>query len=90
MFFFSSPGIVSIVQRENNSSSSKTLERLMERSYYKDWVRLGLISPDYNLAVTKGQAYVSSMQNESFRVTTVNYRYTLANTYPALLLVPAK
>ena len=83
-------GLASIVQRDTNPSQSKTLERMMERSYYKDWVRLGLISPDYNLAVTKGQAYVSSMQHESFRVTTVNYRYTLANTYPALLLVPSK
>ena len=82
--------LASIVQSTTSSSSSKTLERMMERSYYKDWVRQGLISPEYNLAATKGQAYVSSMQNESFRVTTVNYRYSLALTYPALLLVPAK
>ena len=83
--------LASIVQSTTSgSSSSKTLERMMERSYYKDWIRQGLISPDYNLAATKGQAYVSSMQNESFRVTTVNYRYALAITYPALLLVPAK
>lgn len=80
--------LASIVQ--SSSSNSKTLERMMERSYFKDWVRIGLISPDYNLAVTKGQAYVSSMQNESFRVTTVNHRYNLAPTYPALLLVPSK
>lgn len=80
--------LASIVQ--TSSSSSKTLERMMSRSYYKDWVRLNLISSEYNLAATKGQAYASSMHNESFRVTTVNYRYNLATTYPALILVPAR
>ena len=73
-----------------STSTSKTLERMMDRSYYKDWVRLGLIAPEYNLAITKGQTYASSMQNESFRVTTVNYRYALAINYPSILLVPAK
>ena len=67
-----------------------TLERLMDRSYFKDWIRIGLISADYNLAASKGQSYASSMQNEVFRVTTINYRYAVAGTYPALLLVPAK
>ena len=59
----------------------------MERTYYKDWIRLGLIAPDYNVAISKGQTLGS---NESFRVTTVNHRYALAMTYPALLLVPYK
>ena len=63
---------------------------MMDRSYYKDWIRLGLIPPDYNLTGTKGQTYASTGQNESFRVTTVNYRYAVAVTYPALLLVPAR
>ena len=83
--------LASIVQTSSSSNStSKTLERMMDRSYFKDWIRQGLIAPDYNLAMNKGQTYSSSMSSEPFRVTTVNHRYSLANTYPALLLVPAK
>ena len=74
----------------SSNSTSKTLERMMDRSYFKDWIRQGLIAPDYNLALNKGQTYSSSMSSEPFRVTTVNHRYSVANTYPALLLVPAK
>ena len=82
--------LASIVQTSSSSSTSKTLERMMDRSYFKDWIRQGLIAPDYNLALNKGQTYSSSMTTEPFRVTTVNHRYNLASTYPALLLVPAK
>ena len=84
------PNALAAIVQTTTSSSSKTLERMMDRSYYKDWIRLGLIPNDYNLAGTKGQTYASAGQNESFRVTTVNYRYSVAPTYPALLLVPAR
>ena len=85
--------LAAIVSSNSSTSTSKTLERMMERSYYKDWIRLGLIPPDYNLTDrTKGQTYATSGsgQQDSFRVTTVNHRYAVANTYPALLLVPAR
>ena len=69
-----------------NPSNTKSLERLSERSYFKDWIRLGLIGSDYVLS-----AAGSKMQQptESFRVTTVNYRYSVASSYPALLVVPS-
>ncbi len=82
--------LASIVQTSSSSSASKTLERMMDRSYFKDWIRLGLIPADYNLTTSKGQAYSSTMANEPFRVTTINYRYSVAPTYPALLLVPSR
>lgn len=59
----------------------------MERSYFKDWIRLGLISQDYTLTTAKSQQY---HQHESFRVTTVNMRYSVTSSYPALLMVPAR
>lgn len=80
----------------STQSTSKTLERLMERSYYKDWIRLKLISAEHSLMSASGiknQGFASSSSHsdhESFRVSTVNYRYSMAITYPALLLVPAK
>lgn len=68
-------------QKAKNVLSS----RLSEKSYFKDWIRQGLISPDYNINY-KGQHH----SNESFRVSTVNNRYAVAETYPALLLVPSR
>ena len=69
-----------------NPSNSKSLERLSERSYFKDWIRLGLIGSDYVLTVAGSKTH---QPTDSFRITTVNYRYNVAPTYPALLVVPA-
>ena len=59
---------------------------MSERSYFKDWIRLGLIGPDYVLSVSGSKTH---QPTDSFRVTTVNYRYSVVSTYPALLIVPA-
>ncbi|CAG5102004.1 Similar to sbf2: Myotubularin-related protein 13 (Xenopus laevis) [Cotesia congregata] len=59
-------------------TDAKTLERLSERSYVRDWYRLGL-SPN-NLH--------NNRRNEPFRLTSVNCAYMMCRSYPALLVVP--
>lgn len=63
-------------------TDAKTLERLSERSYVKDWQRLGLC----NNSPTNGN---SRQRHDQFRITTVNSAYMLCRSYPALLVVPA-
>ncbi|XP_060530285.1 myotubularin-related protein 13 isoform X2 [Cylas formicarius] len=58
-------------------TDAKTLERMVERSYVKDWQRLGICSPINNKA---GQ--------DQFRLTSINSIYTVCRSYPALLVVP--
>ena len=78
----------------SSSSNTKTLERVMERSYFKDWLRLKLIPADYTVSSTssggKSATAATAMGEATFRVSTLNFRYQLAMTYPALLLVPSK
>ncbi|XP_069696125.1 myotubularin-related protein 13 isoform X2 [Periplaneta americana] len=63
-------------------TDAKTLERLSERSYVRDWYRLGLVSSN---ASTNSN---SRQHNEPFRITTVNSTYMMCRTYPALLVMP--
>ncbi|XP_037087660.1 myotubularin-related protein 13-like, partial [Pollicipes pollicipes] len=57
---------------------SVSMERLTERSYYRDWQRLGL-----------GQLTNATLKRmEPFRVTAVNSSYTVCRSYPALLPLP--
>ncbi|XP_025829760.1 myotubularin-related protein 13 isoform X2 [Agrilus planipennis] len=63
-------------------TDAKTLERLVERSYVKDWQRLGLCSPT-------GSPNSKQNRTEQFRLTTVNTLYMMCRSYPALLVVPA-
>ncbi|XP_043190119.1 myotubularin-related protein 13-like isoform X3 [Amphibalanus amphitrite] len=57
---------------------SVSMERLTERSYYRDWQRLGL-----------GQLTSSTLKRmEPFRVTAANSSYTICRSYPALLPLP--
>lgn len=58
---------------------SKTLEKLSERSYCKDFQRLGLGA--LNGSNNKGKS-------EGFRISSVNSNYTICRSYPALLVVP--
>ncbi|XP_076328826.1 myotubularin-related protein 13-like isoform X2 [Tachypleus tridentatus] len=59
---------------------SKTLEKITERSYCKDYQRLGLGT--VNSSATKNKT-------EAFRVTSVNSNYSVCRSYPALVAVPA-
>lgn len=52
-------------------TDAKTLERLTERSYVRDWQRLGLISS------TSASATSNTRQRETFRLTTVNSAYMM-------------
>ena len=87
--------------QSSSFSNTKTLERVMERSYFRDWLRLKLIPADYTVSSTSGggknaigataSATAAAATGEAtFRVSTINFRYQLAMTYPALLLVPSR
>ncbi|XP_044003006.1 myotubularin-related protein 13 isoform X2 [Aphidius gifuensis] len=60
-------------------TDAKTLERLSERSYVRDWYRLGLCPNGLH----------GNRKNEQFRLTSVNCAYMTCRTYPALLIVPS-
>ncbi|CAG9832784.1 unnamed protein product [Diabrotica balteata] len=61
-------------------TDAKTLERLQERSYVRDWQRLGICN--------NGGSSTNKVA-EQFRITSVNYLYMVCRSYPALLVVPA-
>uniref|UniRef100_A0A6A7FYR4 Myotubularin-related protein 13-like n=6 Tax=Hirondellea gigas TaxID=1518452 RepID=A0A6A7FYR4_9CRUS len=71
---------------------NKTLEKVTERSYYRDYQRLGLAGL---LPLTAAQASaVPSMaahttgKKTDFRITAANSTYQLCRSYPAVLSVP--
>lgn len=59
-------------------TDAKTLERLSERSYVRDWYRLGLYMSGTH----------TNHRNEPFRLSQVNCAYMMCRSYPALLIVP--
>lgn len=61
-------------------TDAKTLERLAERTYVRDWQRLGLCNS--NTSPTK-------QAGDQFKLTSVNSIYMMCRTYPALLVMPA-
>ncbi|KAJ8911049.1 hypothetical protein NQ315_004696 [Exocentrus adspersus] len=63
-------------------ADAKTLERLQERSYVRDWQRLGIWG-------SNDRSPTSKPTPDQFRLTTVNSIYMMCRSYPALLLVPA-
>nr|CAD7393185.1 unnamed protein product [Timema cristinae] len=62
-------------------TDAKTLERLSERSYVRDWYRLGLVSSTHTTSNNR-------QHSEPFRITTVNSQYMMCKSYPALLVMP--
>nr|XP_018897778.1 PREDICTED: myotubularin-related protein 13 isoform X2 [Bemisia tabaci] len=58
-------------------TDAKTLERMSERSYVRDWTRLGLTSSSS-----------SGKSKDPFKITTVNSVYMMCRSYPALLVMP--
>ncbi|KAK8735252.1 hypothetical protein OTU49_005586 [Cherax quadricarinatus] len=71
-------GLVGIREVDN-----KTLEKLSERSYHKDYMRLGLGSLGSNTTT------VPPRTKSEFRVTSSNINYQICRSYPALLSVPS-
>lgn len=61
------PNIVS------NGSDPKTLERVTERSYVRDWIRLGLV-PKNTSSTNIGQ---KNNNKEPFKITTLNSAYLM-------------
>lgn len=65
------PNIVS------NVSDPKTLERVTERSYVRDWIRLGL-APKNTSSTNIGQ---KNNNKETFKITTLNSAYLMCRRY---------
>lgn len=76
---FEIPGII-VPPSAPVVTDAKTLERLSERSYVRDWYRLGLCSSG---------PQNSNRRNEPFRLTSVNCAYMICRSYPALFIVPS-
>ncbi|XP_076069162.1 SET domain binding factor isoform X2 [Oratosquilla oratoria] len=79
-----SVGSVTALANVGREVDSKTLEKLTERSYYKDYQRVGLGS----LANASGSSVPSRTKCE-FRVTACNSNYQVCRSYPSLLSVPS-
>lgn len=62
-------------------TDSKTLEKMTESSYCRDFQRLGLSSSSSGSSNQRNKL-------EQFRVTTINSSYAICRSYPALLVVP--
>ncbi|XP_042205464.1 myotubularin-related protein 13-like isoform X4 [Homarus americanus] len=71
-------GLVGIREVDN-----KTLEKLSERSYHKDYMRLGLGNLGSNATT------IPSRIKSDFRITSCNTSYQMCRSYPALLSVPS-
>lgn len=67
-----SPGVIL-------NTDAKTLEKISERSYVRDWVRLKLV-PDAGSNINKSK--------ETFRLTQINGAYMMCRSYPALFVMP--
>lgn len=65
------PNIVS------NVSDPKTLERVTERSYVRDWIRLGL-APKNTSSTNIGQ---KNNNKDIFKITTLNSAYLMCRRY---------
>ena len=66
------------------SSSKNTIEQYKKSSYYKDWLRLGLL-PSNDGHNTLG---VKNHHNHLVKSTKINQMYSVVPSYPALFLVP--
>ena len=75
---------VTPVRRSHNTLDSRGLERLAERRDFRDFVRLGLGSLD------SINAKLVSQPSETTRISTVNLKYSVARSLPALMVVPGK
>ncbi|KAK3881737.1 hypothetical protein Pcinc_013820 [Petrolisthes cinctipes] len=79
-----SGALVGVVPEVDN----KTLEKLSERSYHKDYLRLGLGSVNATAAAATAAAGPQRAAKAEFRVTSCNISYQMARSYPALVVVP--
>ena len=75
---------VTPVRRSHNTLDSRGLERLADRRDFRDFVRLGLGNLD------SINAKLVSQPSETTRISTVNLKYSVARSLPALMVVPGK
>jgi len=73
--------------KSNQPTSTRTMERLAERRYYRDWVRLGLGMLD----VSTHNKFLSAAQpTEPTRISIVNHKFGVSRSLPPLLVVPGR
>ncbi|KAL1114875.1 hypothetical protein AAG570_007699 [Ranatra chinensis] len=60
--------------------SKGSIERVAERSYVRDWIRLGIV---------QSSPASPNSHKDQFKISTVNTKYMLCRTYPALLVMPS-
>ncbi|XP_014253591.1 myotubularin-related protein 13 isoform X2 [Cimex lectularius] len=85
--YLTSPGRMSLplttdeIQLPVEDVTKGSIERIAERSYVRDWVRLGLIH--------SSPASPNTLNHkDQFRISSINSDYSLCRTYPALMVMP--
>ncbi|CAG2162301.1 unnamed protein product [Oppiella nova] len=86
----SSPAPHILLNHLNANNDSKTLDKLQELSYVKDYQRLGLgsIASYYSSSASTTKLSRSNTVIESFRISAVNANYSVTKSYPGLVVVP--
>ncbi|CAG2109659.1 unnamed protein product, partial [Medioppia subpectinata] len=79
-----------VLNHMNANNDNKTLDKLQELSYVKDYQRLGLgsIASYYSLNASTTKLSRSNTVIESFRISAVNANYSVTKSYPGLIVVP--
>ena len=79
-----------LVMNHMNANNERTLDKLHEMSYVKDYQRLGLgsLTSHYGPSSSNSKLLRSNMNVDSFRISSVNTSYTVTKSYPGLLVVP--
>lgn len=83
-FIFLSPAPHIIINQASINNSSKSLEKLAEMSYVKDFSRLGLGHFRHN----EGKQSYRFHTTENYRISSVNSSYTVCRSYPGLVVLP--
>lgn len=85
--YFTSPGHMTLPLTHDDipilvdDVTRGSIERVAERSYVRDWVRLGLVH-------SSPSSPTSLSHKDQFYISPVNAKYILSRTYPALLVMP--
>lgn len=74
-----------VVSPSLSSSDPKTVDRMLDRPYAKEWKRLGIASFPRNNGTGIGNML---NKGEAMRFSFANTNYSICSTYPALLVVP--
>ena len=78
-----------LINHHNNDV--RTLDKLQEMSYVRDYQRLGLgtIKDHYSFGSSQSKLIRSNTTKDTFRISTVNLNYSVSKSYPGLIVVPS-